>query len=107
MITIKRVTPIKDTFAVRFTLSDGTSIERDFALLPPEGVFRPMMTSQRIFRRVRIVMGVPTWPGGVDFCPDVVLWGGLPPKRPRRPLKSAMLGAHGSLIPTVRQYQDL
>lgn len=77
---------------MRLTLSDGDLIERDLAELFAEGtgVFAPLK-NPNMFRKVRVEEGTLVWPGGVDLCPDALIWGGLPPKdldaRPARKAK--------------------
>ena len=47
-----------------------------------------------VFAQVRANGGTVTWPNGADLCPDVVIWGGLPPSDPRsRPECAVSLGS--------------
>lgn len=70
-------------YIVRFWLDNGHYVDRDFSLVRGP-VFDPIWNDRRKFRRVRIVDGVPTWPGKVDFCADAVLRGGPRGRIPRR-----------------------
>jgi hypothetical protein len=68
---------------VQFTLVDGRRIERDFSLI--EGrAFDTTWRDPRTFKRVRVVDGKPTWPGKLEFNPEVVLRGGRPGRIPKR-----------------------
>lgn len=78
---------------VRFVLDDGREVERDFSLLRGP-VFDLIWSDPKKFRKVKIVDGVPTWPGEVELCPDAVLRGGLRGKIPA----SATFGTGGRLI---------
>lgn len=96
-----------DGYVVRFRLSDGTFIERDFARVVASGpVFERMRDDRAVFRRVRVLGGGDgvAWPGRrgegplgvVDFSGDSVLWGRCPwMGGRRRPLKRALIGAGG------------
>lgn len=62
---------------VEYTLTDGRKIQRDFSLIRG-GVFdSKKWAAPRNFAKARVVGGDPCWPGELDFCPDVVLRGGL------------------------------
>ena len=67
---------------VRFRLSDGRDIDRDFSLIEG-GVFTATWADPRKFAKVFVAGGDPSWPGGLDVCPDVVLRGGLKGRVPR------------------------
>ena len=68
---------------VQFTLEDGRRIERDFSLI--EGrAFDTTWRDPRTFKRVRVVDGKPTWPGKLEFNPEVILRGGRPGRIPKR-----------------------
>ena len=67
---------------VRFRLSDGRDIDRDFSLVEG-GVFTETWADPRKFAKVFVAGGDPSWPGGLDICPDVVLRGGLKGRVPR------------------------
>jgi hypothetical protein len=62
---------------VEYTLTDGRKIQRDFSLVTG-GVFSSRKwTDPKNFAKARVVGGEPCWPGELDFCPDVILRGGL------------------------------
>jgi hypothetical protein len=62
---------------VEYTLTDGRKIQRDFSLVTG-GVFNSKKwTDPRNFAKAMVRDGEPSWPGELDFCPDVVLRGGL------------------------------
>jgi hypothetical protein len=62
---------------VEYTLSDGRKIQRDFSLVTG-GVFNSKRwTDPKNFAKARVVDGEPSWQGELDFCPDVILRGGL------------------------------
>jgi hypothetical protein len=62
---------------VEYVLTDGRKIQRDFSLVTG-GVFNSKRwTDPKNFAKARVVGGDPCWPGELDFCPDVVLRGGL------------------------------
>ena len=62
---------------VEYTLTDGRKIQRDFSLVTG-GVFdSKKWTNPRNFAKAMVKGGDPCWPGELDFCPDVVLRGGL------------------------------
>ena len=67
---------------VRFRLSDGRDIDRDFSLVEG-GVFSKTWADPKKFAKVSVAGGSPSWPGGLDFCADVVLRGGLEGRVPR------------------------
>lgn len=72
-------------FRLRLVLSDGRAIERHVEELLVGPIFDPVRRSQEEFRRVRAVDGAVCWPNGADLCPDVLIWGGAPPKEPTEP----------------------
>ncbi len=67
---------------VRFRLSDGRHIDRDFSLVVG-GVFTGTWNDPKKFAKVSVAGGSPSWPGELDFCADVVLRGGLKGRVPR------------------------
>jgi len=72
-------------------LTDGRKIIRDFSDFVRQeatGVLAPLKDA-KFFRRVRVSHGTLEWPGEIDFCPDVIIWLGPPPKRPRSPVRTA------------------
>jgi len=68
-----------DGFHVRLKLTDGRSVERDLEELLTGPVFAGLRGNPERFREFRVEGGTLVWPGGADLCPDVLIWGGLPP----------------------------
>ncbi len=67
---------------MRFRLSDGRHIDRDFSLVEG-GVFTATWADPKKFAKVFVAGGSPSWPNELDFCADVVLRGGLRGRVPR------------------------
>ena len=42
-------------------------------------VFSQIRSDQARFPEMRVEGGTMVWPNGADLCPDVLIWGGLPP----------------------------
>jgi len=84
---------IRESYVVDFRLSDGRCVTRNFMFLRG-GVFEPIWRDLRKFRRLKVVDGIPTWPGNVDLDPDVVLRG--PHKG--KILLNAVVGQGGRLL---------
>jgi len=78
LVRISNVKSLKE-FHVEITLTTGEVVQRDLRLLLNGPVFDAIRTGEEQFRQVRAEDGTLVWPGGVDLCPDVVIWGGLPP----------------------------
>jgi len=66
-------------FRVRLKLTDGRIVERDLEELLTGPVFAGLRGNPERFREFRVEGGTLVWPGGADLCPDVLIWGGLPP----------------------------
>ncbi len=79
LIRIKEVVPLEG-HRLRMTLTDGTVRERDVSDLLVGSVFEPIRTEPNLFKQVHVEHGTVVWPGGVDLCPDVLIWGGPPPQ---------------------------
>jgi hypothetical protein len=84
--------------SVILCLDDGSYIERDFSLVRG-GTLDHIHGKDGLDRRVRISHNALVWPGEIDFGLDTIVWG-YPRGRRRRPLKRAMIGAQGALIPS-------
>jgi hypothetical protein len=69
-----------DRFRLRLTLTDGSVVERDVSALMIGPVFESLQRDPASFRMVRAEGGTVVWPNGADLCPDVLIWGGPPPK---------------------------
>ena len=78
LVRISGVKPL-DNFELEITLTTGEFIRREVGQLLIGPVFDSIRTDAGQFRKVRADEGALVWPGGIDLCPDVVIWGGLPP----------------------------
>ena len=65
---------------LRLTLTDGTVVERDVGRLLTGPVFEGLQQRFEKFAEVRVEGGTVCWPDGADLCPDVLIWGGMPPE---------------------------
>jgi hypothetical protein len=90
MLRIRSATPLDD-YRVRLTLTNGDVVERDLDGLIWGPVFEPLRRDPARFGEVSVEAGTLTWPGDLDFDPDVLIWGGPVPRdaaaRPPRFLK--------------------
>ncbi len=66
---------------LRLTLTNGDVVERDVGALL-WGVFEPLSRDDARFRQVSVRAGTVAWPGDLDLDPDVLIWGGSPPRDP-------------------------
>ena len=66
-------------YLVQLTLTDGRVIERDLGPMLKGPVFAGIRNDEARFRDLRVSGGTIVWPAGADLCPDVLIWGGLPP----------------------------
>ena len=66
-------------YCVELTLTDGRVIERDLGAMLIGPVFAEIQSDATRFREVGVEGGTLVWPNGADLCPDVLIWGGLPP----------------------------
>ena len=78
LIRIVAVKPVTG-FVVHLRLTNGEEVERDLTRLLNGPVFDSIRTDEALFRQVQASEGTLVWPGGADLCPDMVIWGGLPP----------------------------
>lgn len=78
MVRIMDVKPLND-FHVELKLSTGEIVQRDLRPLLKGAIFSSIREHEDQFRQVRADYGTLVWPNGTDLCPDVVIWGGLPP----------------------------
>jgi hypothetical protein len=78
-------------FRLRLTLTDGSIIEREITDLLIGPVFEAIRKDPDAFRKVRVESGTVVWPNGADLCPDVLIWGGAPPKNVAVPPQSLTL----------------
>jgi hypothetical protein len=80
LVRIQEAAPL-DGYRVRLKLTDGRVSERDLAGHLTGPVFAEIRGSPERFRQFRVEAGTLVWPGGADLCPDVLIWGGLPPTK--------------------------
>lgn len=78
LVRILEVKPL-DNYRVQLTLTDGRVVERDLRPLLVGPVFTEIRKDETRFRDMRVEGGTLVWPTGADLCPDVLIWGGLPP----------------------------
>jgi uncharacterized protein DUF2442 len=78
-------------FPLRLTLTDGSIVERDITDLLTGPMFEPLRKDALAFRQVTVESGTVVWTNGADLCPDVLIWGGPPPKSPAVPPRSLTL----------------
>jgi hypothetical protein len=78
LVRIREVRPL-DQYRVQLVLTDGRTIERDLGPLLAGPIFAEIRNDERQFREMRVEHGTLVWPNGADLCPDVLIWGGLPP----------------------------
>lgn len=86
LLRIAEVTPLPEQ-RLRLRLTDGTTIDRDASPLMLGAVFEDIRRQPELFARVRVVGGTVAWPNGADLCPDMLIWGGLPPPVPEAGLE--------------------
>ncbi|WP_425160044.1 DUF2442 domain-containing protein [Candidatus Binatus sp.] len=72
-------------FKLSLALTDGSVIERDVSGLLVGPVFEAIRQNPAVFASVRVEGGTVVWPNGADLCPDVLIWGGVPPEEGRQP----------------------
>jgi hypothetical protein len=78
LIRIAEVKPLEG-FNVELTLTTGEVVRRDLQPFLNGPVFDLIRDDEQQFRQLRAEGGTVVWPNGADLCPDVVIWGGLPP----------------------------
>ena len=78
LVRIREAKPLDD-FRVQLTLTDGRVVERDLEPMLVGPVFEEIRNDQARFREMRVEGGTLVWHTGADLCPDVLIWGGLPP----------------------------
>ena len=78
LVRIREAKPL-DGRRVQLTLTDCRVIERDLGPLLVGPVFSEIRSDPDRFREMRVEEGTLVWPNGADLCPDVLIWGGLPP----------------------------
>jgi hypothetical protein len=66
-------------FEVELTLTTGEVVQRDLRGFLTGPIFDSIRNDEEQFRQLRVQDGTVVWPNGADLCPDVLIWGGLPP----------------------------
>ncbi|MBL8241980.1 MAG: DUF2442 domain-containing protein [Bryobacterales bacterium] len=74
LVRISDVKPLSE-FHVEITLTTGEVVKRDLRPLLRGPVFESLRADEEQFRKVRAEGGNLVWPGEIDLCPDVVIWG--------------------------------
>ena len=90
LLRICGVMPVEG-FRLRLTLTDGSIVERDLSFLLMGPMFETLRKDSVAFRQVKVESGTVVWPNGADLCPDVLIWGGPPPKSSTVPSQSLTL----------------
>jgi hypothetical protein len=90
LLRIREVLPVEG-FRLRLTLTDGSIVERDITDLLMGPMFETIRKDTGAFRQVTVESGTVVWPNGADLCPDVLIWGGAPPKSSTVPPQSLTL----------------
>ena len=78
LVRIRDAKPLGN-YRVELTLTDGRVVKRDLDSLLVGPVFSELRNSEVRFRELQVEGGTLVWPHGADLCPDVLIWGGLPP----------------------------
>ena len=78
LVRIREARPL-DNNRVRLTLTDGRAVERELGPMFVGPIFAEIRNDEARFREMRVEGGTLVWPNGADLCPDVLIWGGLPP----------------------------
>ena len=78
LVRIREAKPLGN-YRVQLTLTDGRVIERDLGPMLEGPVFSEIRNDEMRFMEFRVAGGTLVWPAGADLCPDVLIWGGLPP----------------------------
>ena len=78
LLRIRRVAAMPG-YRLKLTLTDGSVVERDISALL-EGPLFGVIREGTVFSKVRVSGGAIEWPNGADICPDLLIWGGLPPR---------------------------
>lgn len=90
LLRIREVMPVEGV-RLRLTLTDGSIVERDITDLLMGPMFETIRKDAIAFRQVKVESGTVVWPNGADLCPDVLIWGGPPPKSSAAPPQSLTL----------------
>ncbi len=77
LVRIRTVKPLPG-YRLELGLTDGRTVERDVSRFLCGPLFGPLRDPS-VFTQVRVDRGTVVWPNGADLCPDVLIWGGIPP----------------------------
>lgn len=100
LLRIATVTPLSGQ-RLRLGLTDGTTIEREVGSLLNGPMFEDVRKRPDVFATARAEGGTVVWPNGADLCPDVIIWGGVPPAEAAARPKARP--ADGSVTLNLRQ----
>ena len=78
LVRIREAKPLGD-YRVELTLTNGQVVERDLEPMLKGRFFSEIRSDEARFRQLRVEDGTLVWPGGADLCPDMLIWGGVPP----------------------------
>jgi len=78
MLRIRQVQPIPPS-ALKLTLTAGTVLERDVRALLVGPILEALRTDPLAVETAHAEAGTVVWANGAELCPDVLLWGGMPP----------------------------
>ena len=90
LLRIREVMPLEG-FRLRLTLADGSIIEREITDLLIGPIFETIQKDPVAFRQIKVESGTVVWPNRADLCPDVLIWGSVPPKNSAVPPQSLTL----------------
>ena len=78
LVRIREAKPLGN-YRVELTLTDGRVVERDLGPMLVGPVCSEIRNAEVRFIESRVEGGTLVWPNGADLCPDVLIWGSLPP----------------------------
>jgi hypothetical protein len=78
LVRIKEARPMAG-YRVQLQLTDGRVVERDLGPLLKGPIFEAIRRDRARFEEMRVEGGTLVWANGADLCPDVLIWGGVPP----------------------------
>ena len=84
LLRIKGVQALPE-FRLRLELSDGSIVEREISGLLSAGALAELRREPGQFAMAAAEAGSVAWPNGADVCPDLLIWGELPPAEPAKP----------------------
>ena len=78
LVRIREAKPLGN-YRVQLTLTNDQIVERDLGAMLRGPIFSEIRSDEAQFMQLRVEDGTLVWPGGADLCPDMLIWGGLPP----------------------------